>query len=148
MELLFDISPIEQDTIVRDSIAGYNATLYCAGKEHANIKIIDFADFTNQYSKKDLVDWKYFFISQMGINPRLSRPFSEWFEKKLSQIALKRKKCLILDLDNTLWGGVLGEDGKVDLGKVEPISYDSVAKAYRVLGEKVGKAFSDGKQLL
>ena len=43
---------------------------------------------------------------------------------------------------------VLGEDGKGDLGKVEPISYDSVAKAYRVLGEKVGKAFSDGKQLL
>ena len=43
---------------------------------------------------------------------------------------------------------VLGEDGKVDLGKVQPISYDSVAKAYRVLGEKVGKAFSDGKQLL
>lgn len=112
MELLFDISPIEQDTIVRDSIAGYNATLYSAGKEHANIKIIDFADFTNQYSKKDLVDWKYYFISQMGINPRLSRPFSEWFEKKLSQIALKRKKCLILDLDNTLWEGVLGEDGK------------------------------------
>ena len=24
---------------------------------------------------------------------------------------LKRKKCLVLDLDNTLWGGVLGEDG-------------------------------------
>ena len=42
---------------------------------------------------------------------------------------------------------VLGEDGKVDLGKVEPISYDSAAHAYRVLGEKVGKAFSDGKKL-
>ena len=24
---------------------------------------------------------------------------------------MQRKKCLILDLDNTLWGGVLGEDG-------------------------------------
>jgi FkbH-like protein len=24
---------------------------------------------------------------------------------------MKRKKCLVLDLDNTLWGGVLGEDG-------------------------------------
>jgi FkbH-like protein len=23
----------------------------------------------------------------------------------------KRKKCLVLDLDNTLWGGILGEDG-------------------------------------
>ncbi len=43
---------------------------------------------------------------------------------------------------------VLDEKGKVDLGKVEPISYDSAAHAYRVLGEKVGKAFSDGKALL
>lgn len=42
---------------------------------------------------------------------------------------------------------VLGADGKVDLGKVEPISFDSVAHAYRVLGEIVGKAFSDGKKL-
>lgn len=24
---------------------------------------------------------------------------------------MKRKKCLVLDLDNTLWGGILGEDG-------------------------------------
>ena len=29
----------------------------------------------------------------------------------MDEIALKRKKCLVLDLDNTLWGGVLGEDG-------------------------------------
>lgn len=42
---------------------------------------------------------------------------------------------------------VLGEDGKVDLGKVEPISYDSAAHAYRVVGEKVGKAFSDGLKI-
>lgn len=42
---------------------------------------------------------------------------------------------------------VLDENGKVDLGKVEPISYDSAAHAYRVLGEKVGKAFSDGLKI-
>ena len=47
----------------------------------------------------------------MGMNPRLSKPFAEWFSRKLDEIALKRKKCLVLDLDNTLWGGVLGEDG-------------------------------------
>ena len=43
---------------------------------------------------------------------------------------------------------VLDEKGKVDLGKVEPISYDSAAHAYRVLGGIVGKAFSDGRALL
>lgn len=29
----------------------------------------------------------------------------------MREISLCRKKCLVLDLDNTLWGGVLGEDG-------------------------------------
>ena len=30
----------------------------------------------------------------------------------------KTKKCLVLDLDNTLWGGIIGEDGinNIDLG--------------------------------
>lgn len=51
------------------------------------------------------------FISQMGINPKLASDFSCWFEDRLREISLCRKKCLVLDLDNTLWGGVLGEDG-------------------------------------
>ena len=42
---------------------------------------------------------------------------------------------------------VLGEDGKVDAGLLQPIVYDPVRLEYRVLGEKVGKAFSDGKKL-
>jgi len=37
--------------------------------------------------------------------------FKEWFSKQIDAIELKRKKCLILDLDNTIWGGILGEDG-------------------------------------
>jgi FkbH-like protein len=29
----------------------------------------------------------------------------------MTSLNKKRKKCLVLDLDNTLWGGVIGEDG-------------------------------------
>lgn len=42
---------------------------------------------------------------------------------------------------------ILGEDGKIDVKKLNPITYDSVHHAYLTLGEKVGNAFSDGKQL-
>lgn len=38
-------------------------------------------------------------------------------------------------------------DGVVDLDKARIISYNSAAHDYRVLGEKVGNAFSDGKKL-
>lgn len=38
-------------------------------------------------------------------------------------------------------------DGKIDPKKLQPISYDTVQKAYLSLGEKVGNAYSDGFQL-
>ncbi|WP_288612540.1 flavin reductase family protein [uncultured Bacteroides sp.] len=42
---------------------------------------------------------------------------------------------------------ILNTQGKVDLGKLQPISFDSVSRSYRVLGGVVGKAFKDGIQL-
>ena len=35
-------------------------------------------------------------------------------------------------------------DGKIDPDKLRPITYDSANHTYRVIGEVVGKAFSDG----
>ena len=43
---------------------------------------------------------------------------------------------------------ILDEQGKVDLGKLRPISYDSATHSYRVLGDIVGKAVKDGNKLL
>ena len=42
---------------------------------------------------------------------------------------------------------ILGTDGKIDLNKFSPITYDSVHHTYRKIGEIVGNAFSDGKKL-
>jgi len=39
---------------------------------------------------------------------------------------------------------VLGENGKVDVAKLAPITYDPMNHHYLVLGEKVGQAFHDG----
>ena len=42
---------------------------------------------------------------------------------------------------------VLDESGKVDVAKLQPITYDSMNHHYLVLGEKVGQAFHDGLAL-
>lgn len=42
---------------------------------------------------------------------------------------------------------VLNAEGKVDLDKLQPITFDPVNAAYVKLGEKVGNAFKDGMQL-
>ena len=42
---------------------------------------------------------------------------------------------------------VLDENGQIDVKKVNPLCYASGVRAYYTLGEKVGKAFSDGLKL-
>ena len=42
---------------------------------------------------------------------------------------------------------ILDENGNVDFGKLEPISFDSSLNCYRVLGDKVGQAFHDGLKI-
>ena len=42
---------------------------------------------------------------------------------------------------------VLGENGKVDVEKLQPITFDPMNNQYWVLGERVGQAFHDGLTL-
>lgn len=42
---------------------------------------------------------------------------------------------------------ILDAQGKVNLGKLHPISYDSSTRSYRILGDIVGNAFKDGTQV-
>ena len=42
---------------------------------------------------------------------------------------------------------VLGENGKIDPAKLQPITFDPMNNAYLVLGEKVGEAFKSGMAL-
>ncbi len=39
---------------------------------------------------------------------------------------------------------ILDGDGRIDLDRLKPISYDPAVNAYRILGEKMGFAFKDG----
>lgn len=42
---------------------------------------------------------------------------------------------------------ILDEDGNVSVDKLQPIMYDSIGKTYRVIGEVVGQAFTDGVKI-
>ena len=42
---------------------------------------------------------------------------------------------------------ILDDNGKIDLNKFNPITYDPVHHTYRKIGDVVGKAFSDGNKL-
>ncbi len=111
MDILYAVPFTDDDYQLQAAVAEYNNALYVAEAGHKNVKVIDITEFTRKFNTSELFDWKFYFISQMGMNPKLSKDFKAWWDKKQNSISLKRKKCLVLDLDNTLWGGVLGEEG-------------------------------------
>lgn len=108
---LFQVTRNDSDYSLKEAINKFDTDVYELSKQHSNVKLIDWSDFLFSYPINEWIDWKFYFISQIQLNPRFSQSFQDWFSHKLDQIQFKRKKCLVLDLDNTLWGGVLGEDG-------------------------------------
>ena len=121
----------DDDTRLPEAIDEYNAAVGELARRQANVRRIDFSTFTRNYAAGELIDWKFYFLSQMSLNPRLAKAFQQWFRRQTEQIALKRRKCLVLDLDNTLWGGVLGEDGMDGIR----IGGDYPGKAFRYFQE-------------
>ncbi|MBI2527068.1 MAG: HAD-IIIC family phosphatase [Candidatus Rokubacteria bacterium] len=70
-----------------------------------------------------------------AVLPELAREHVKFFRA----LAGKAKKCLVLDLDNTLWGGILGEDGPtgIKLGPDYPGSaYVAFQRAIRGLRQR------------
>lgn len=126
LESVFDVNSNMSDRRLAEAIEAFNNTAWRLAAEKTNIKVLDFGAFLKQYPESERIDWKYYFISQMIINPRLKSAFGAWLAEQQRAMALQRKKCLVLDLDNTLWGGVLGEDG------IEGVQLD---------GDYPGKAF-------
>lgn len=106
-----DFKYLSGDFSVEEAVSSFNSKIAQLALEKTNVKVIDFSHFAKKYASKQLIDWKYFFISKMQLNPKLSKSFLDWYNSEMDAIQLKRKKCIVLDLDNTLWGGILGEDG-------------------------------------
>jgi FkbH-like protein len=130
----------DNDFTVQNAVNNFNNKVIQLAQERANIQFVSIKDFTDNYSKKELIDWKFYYISEMIISPKLGKAFNKWFKLKLKSLASKRKKCLVLDLDNTMWGGILGEDGVdgIQIGDTYP------GNAFKAFQENVLEASKNG----
>ncbi len=130
----------DSDFSIRGAVENYNAGLVELADTHAHIKVLDVASFLEQFPAESRTDWKYYYMSQMQVNPALAGEFREWFDARMRAIQSKRKKCLVLDLDNTVWGGVLGEDGKDGI----KLSNNYPGSCYRDFQKLVREAIDQG----
>jgi FkbH-like protein len=80
-------------------------------KENNQIFIFDYDLFCSKWGKENIIDYKMYYLGDIKIDfnyfPKLCEEYISYIKPLLSL----SKKCIVLDLDNTLWGGIIGEEG-------------------------------------
>ena len=76
-----------------------------------SIFIFDFDGFVSKFGEKNVFNYQNYFFADVKID----LDYIPYFANELTPFIIAQlgisKKCIVLDLDNTLWGGIVGEDG-------------------------------------
>ncbi len=88
-----------------------NMLLSEAASENKSVFLIDADRIQYELGRTVYTETKFYFQARMSMSfEALAAIAAEIFDV-ISAIRGKFRKCLVLDLDNTLWGGVIGDDG-------------------------------------
>ena len=89
----------------------FNYGLMELAQETANLFVCDLAALQNKYGRNWLFDASIYTSTEMILSVDSLPYVSARILDVVCALKGKFKKCLILDLDNTVWGGVVGDDG-------------------------------------
>ena len=96
-----------------------NLNLQLGAAARNDVVIVDCERMASQYGKERWFDDRYWYFSKQAVSFEALPTLARHTAAVLAAAAGMSRKCLVLDLDNTLWGGVIGEDGLagIDLGR-------------------------------
>lgn len=77
----------------------------------SNLMICDITSIQNKYGRDNIYDPVIYASTEMTFSVNYVPFIAKRIVDIIMAIKGKEKKCVILDLDNTLWGGVIGDDG-------------------------------------
>lgn len=92
-------------------ITRLNLMFYAFAQKNENFYICDINYISADYGLKEWSDPFYFHMYKYALNVNAVPYLSFNVANIIKSIFGKNKKGFVLDLDNTLWGGVVGDDG-------------------------------------
>ncbi len=106
-----------------------NAEFARYARNHSRFLINDILYLSAQVGLAEWFGRTYWYNFHMALSPTATVALARNVAGLVKSVYGKSKKCLVIDLDNTLWGGIVGDDGvqNLILGRDHP----------------VGEAFSD-----
>lgn len=109
-----------------------NFELMNLAQEYPNLFVCDIAGIQNKFGRDFMFDTTVYVSTEMILSIDALPYVASRTLDIIASIEGKFKKCLILDLDNTVWGGVVGDDG-----------WENIQVGH---GLGIGKAFSEFQQ--
>ena len=118
-----------------------NCELMRLTQEYPNLYICDIAALQNQFGREWMFDSSVYVSTEMVLSLDALPYVGSRVMDIICAIEGKFKKCLILDLDNTVWGGVVGDDGWENIQVGHGLG---IGKAYTEFQEWVKKLKNRG----
>ena len=109
-----------------------NAAFARAAEADPRLLLQDIHTLSARVGLNNWFDWDRYFSYKILVTSEASVAMARSLSSIVRAIYGKSYKVLVLDLDNTLWGGVIGDDGvdKIQIGRETP-----VAEAYTAFQE-------------
>ena len=105
-----------------EAIRQINQQLTALAAKHAGVYILDYDALVAQHGREAWFDNHKWLTMRMPIAAGCLIHLADEWLRFIHPITGKICKCLVCDLDNTLWGGIIGEDGmdEIQLGLEYP----------------------------
>ena len=94
-----------------EMIEEINKSLRDISKKQNSVYVYDFNQFISKHGEKNVFDYRQFHLGDIQIALNFLPYFAYDLMGYIKPISGTNRKCIVLDLDNTLWGGIVGEDG-------------------------------------
>ncbi len=92
-------------------VADLNRSLCQVAAEVIDVHLVDYAALVNYFGVRHWYDSRMRLYAKAPIASSMLGHLSQEYMRYFRALGGLNKKCLVVDLDNTLWGGIVGEDG-------------------------------------
>jgi FkbH-like protein len=122
MDLSAGIMDARQPLSQSDLIRSINRALCAEALNYSGVYILDYDGLVSRHGRANWTDEKKWLTSRAPISSGCLIHWAREYLKFLVPLCGRQAKVLVVDLDNTLWGGVVGEDGLdgIKIGKEYP----------------------------
>lgn len=92
-------------------ISNINDAIARAARDATDVHVVDYAALVNRHGALRWYDERMRLFAGAPIAGGMQSHLAAEYVKYIAALLGMTRKCMVLDLDNTLWGGVVGEDG-------------------------------------